>query len=73
MPIRDAYWLIERVRERWPARPAVALAAFTRHEDGHRARAAAFDHHVGKPVEPQLLVHVLAACEGRRSVVGVAK
>ncbi len=73
MPIRDGYWLIEQVRARWPALPAIALTAFTRQEDDARARAAGFDHHLGKPVEPQRLVQVVAACEVRRSAEVVGK
>ncbi|MBS2019461.1 MAG: response regulator [Deltaproteobacteria bacterium] len=60
MPGHDGHWLIARIRESHPKLPAVALTAFTRREDVARVLAAGFDEHVGKPVDPWLLVERIA-------------
>jgi len=61
MPTHDGYWLIEQVRRSHPRLPAVALTAFTRREDANRARSAGFDEHVGKPVDPNVLIQAVVA------------
>lgn len=65
LPGRDGYDLIAKVRELEAAtgRPrlrAVALTAFARPQDRERALAAGFDHHLGKPLQPHLLLQALA-------------
>lgn len=67
MPARDGYELIGRVREEHSARelPAAALTAFARPEDRMRALLAGFQVHLGKPVDPDELVAVVAALAGR--------
>ena len=62
MPGRDGYWLLEEVRRLRPGLPAIALTAFARGEDARRAREAGFDHHLGKPIDPERLVEVVARC-----------
>lgn len=62
MPGRDGYWLAGQLRARRPDIPAIALTAFSAAEDVERAMAAGFDHHVGKPVDPEQLVRALTAC-----------
>jgi signal transduction histidine kinase/ActR/RegA family two-component response regulator len=67
MPHHDGLWLVARVRERRPDLPAIALTALTRREDAGRILAAGFDHHVGKPVDPDHLVTLAAAAVARRA------
>jgi two-component system CheB/CheR fusion protein len=61
LPEEDGYSLIERIRERESTAgeahvPAIALSAFTRDEDRVRALAAGFQSHLGKPVDPDVLI-----------------
>jgi CheY-like chemotaxis protein len=67
MPGRDGYELIKEVRTTTsPDRlPAAALTAYTRPDDADRARAAGFQVHLAKPVEPEQLVKVVARLAGR--------
>lgn len=65
LPGRDGYDLIAKVRELEAAadRPrlhAIALTAFARPQDRDRAIAAGFDQHLGKPLQPHLLLQALA-------------
>jgi CheY-like chemotaxis protein/nitrogen-specific signal transduction histidine kinase len=62
MPGRDGYWLAAQVRARRPDVAAIALTAFSGHDDIERAFSAGFDHHVAKPVDPELLVSALTTC-----------
>jgi PAS domain S-box-containing protein len=64
LPGRDGYELIARLREMEHAagRPrlrAIALTAFARPQDRERALAAGFDRHLGKPLQPHLLLQEL--------------
>ncbi len=68
MPGEDGYAFLEKVRK-LPADsggrvPAVALTAYTRSEDRTRALLAGFSTHLGKPVEPEELVAVIASLTG---------
>jgi CheY-like chemotaxis protein/anti-sigma regulatory factor (Ser/Thr protein kinase) len=64
MPGTDGYALIGRVRDSESGRarrtPSVALTAYASEADRLRARAAGFDAHIVKPVEPAELVSVIA-------------
>lgn len=64
MPEQDGYDPIRRLRTLPPseggALPMVALTAYTRAEDRAKALAAGFSTHVGKPVNPEDLVKVIA-------------
>jgi hypothetical protein len=64
MPDEDGYELIRRVRALPPERggrtPAVALTAYARSEDEHRALLAGYDAHLPKPVESTELVARIA-------------
>ncbi len=76
LPGEDGYSLIRRVRA-WPAAeggdvPAVALTAFAKQEDRRRALEAGFQEHVTKPVDPELLVSVLAGLLAGR-IAGAAR
>jgi signal transduction histidine kinase/CheY-like chemotaxis protein len=73
MPDSDGYAFIRTLRQSAVSSalaqtPALALTAFARKEDAERARMAGFDSHVSKPVDPAILVSVvaeLAAGSGR--------
>jgi PAS domain S-box-containing protein len=69
LPEEDGYSLIRRIRslpsERGGSTPAVALTAYAREEDAHRAFAAGYQIHVAKPIEPTELTTVVANLVGR--------
>lgn len=60
MPNESGYALLEKVRalpeEHGGQIPAVALTAFSRPEDREAAYEAGFQKHLGKPVEPDVLI-----------------
>jgi CheY-like chemotaxis protein len=63
MPGRDGYALAQEIRrlENGGARiRAVAVSANAAPQDVERARAAGFDAHVAKPVDPDELLGLLA-------------
>lgn len=64
MPGEDGFSFIRRVRSLGRsgggAMPAIALTAYTRHEDRTKALAAGFTTHIGKPVNPDDLVAAVA-------------
>ncbi len=72
MPERDGFDLIRALRSfdnpRVRTAPALAVTAFTRHEDRERILAAGFDAHVSKPVEPLELFRAIAEVTHRRAV-----
>lgn len=60
MPGTDGYVLADHIRRETHGRPV--LLAVTGHgtrDDRDRSKAAGFDHHLLKPVEPQLLCDLL--------------
>jgi len=65
MPGKDGYELIREVRARESQQggriPAIALTAHAKAEDRDRAKAAGFQLHVSKPVEPAELVKAVAS------------
>jgi PAS domain S-box-containing protein len=65
----DGYALIASIRSRPPEAggdvPALALTAYASPEDGVRARAAGFDAHLVKPVDPMTVTQAVAALAGR--------
>jgi CheY-like chemotaxis protein len=67
MPKIDGYEVARRFRqESWGQQ--VVLAALTgwgQEEDKRRARAAGFDHHFVKPIEPAVLQRFLVECGPR--------
>jgi PAS domain S-box-containing protein len=72
MPLMDGYALIEKVRrlpaERGGSIPAAALTAYAGVEHGMRARAAGYQMHIPKPVEPAELATVVASLAARVAV-----
>ncbi len=69
MPEMDGYALIEEIRRLPPERggglPAVALTAYAGIPDGIRVRAAGYQSHISKPVEPAELATVVASVAER--------
>jgi PAS domain S-box-containing protein len=65
MPGTDGYELIRQLREyeslRGEHTPAIALTAYARAEDSAQARAAGYEAHVAKPVDPATLVNTINA------------
>jgi CheY-like chemotaxis protein len=72
MPSMDGYALIEKVpqlpSERGGKIPAAALTAYAGVEHGRRARAAGYQMHIPKPVEPSELTTVVAGLAARVAV-----
>jgi PAS domain S-box-containing protein len=68
MPDVDGFELLRRLRrlgkERGGDIPVIALTAFARPEDRHRALQAGFSAHVAKPIEPSVLVASVANVSG---------
>jgi CheY-like chemotaxis protein len=65
LPDGDGYQLAEQLVALLPRRPLlVALTGFGNTEE--RARAAGFDHHFLKPVDPLVLAALLANCAATR-------
>jgi CheY-like chemotaxis protein len=72
MPDEDGYSFVRRLRalpkNEGADVPAVALTAFAGEDDRAKALAAGYDKHVGKPVDPVVLVTVVSGlARGRRS------
>lgn len=65
MPNEDGYALIQKIRAlpitEVAEIPAIALTAFNRPEDKQSALEAGFQIHLGKPIEPDILIS--AICE----------
>jgi PAS domain S-box-containing protein len=61
MADEDGYSFIRKLRADGSRTPAVALTAYASLEDAQRALDAGFQEHITKPVEPHLLVRVLAS------------
>jgi CheY-like chemotaxis protein len=65
MPDQDGIALIREIRalpdQSSSGIPAIALSAYTSVEDAERARAAGFQVHVAKPVQPAQLILTIAA------------
>jgi signal transduction histidine kinase/CheY-like chemotaxis protein len=65
MPLQDGYSLIRWLRSEGPpasrTTPALALSAFARTEDRQRALSAGFQAYASKPIDPKILVRMVAA------------
>jgi PAS domain S-box-containing protein len=61
MPGMDGYEVARRIRaQRWGREMTlVALTGWGQSQDRERARAAGFDHHITKPLEPERLANLL--------------
>jgi len=73
MPFEDGYALMRQIRELPAERggeiPALALTAYARAADADRAFDAGYQRHVAKPVDPLLLVQLVAGLAGRSTPV----
>jgi len=73
MPFEDGYALMRQIRELPAERggeiPALALTAYARAADADRAFDAGYQRHVPKPVDPLLLVQLVAGLAGRSTPV----
>jgi len=73
MPHEDGYALMRQIRllpaERGGEIPALALTAYARATDAERAFDAGYQRHVAKPVDPLLLVQLVAGLAGRSTPV----
>ncbi|HEY9808480.1 MAG TPA: PAS domain S-box protein [Halomicronema sp.] len=66
MPAMNGYQLIRQIRSEFSHTvPAIALTAYARLEDQRLAKAAGFQEHIAKPVEPMKLVKAIAGLLGR--------
>ncbi|PZV02896.1 MAG: hybrid sensor histidine kinase/response regulator [Leptolyngbya sp.] len=63
MPNLDGYALLQQIRQLPPEYgsqvPAIAVTAFAREEDRHRALANGFHQHMTKPIEPEKLLRAV--------------
>jgi PAS domain S-box-containing protein len=66
LPVEDGYAFIEKVRKGGLGLPACALTAYARPEDRERSRAAGYDVHVAKPVDPATLCDAVAQLASAR-------
>ena len=75
MPEMDGYEFIRRVRTQPGVErlPAVALTAFARPEDRHRALTSGYQSHIAKPVEPSELIAAVATLGGRATAPPTAR
>jgi CheY-like chemotaxis protein/anti-sigma regulatory factor (Ser/Thr protein kinase) len=73
MPHEDGYALMREIRllpaDRGGQIPALALTAYTRPSDVEQAFDAGYQRHVSKPVDPLLLVELVAGLVGRSTPV----
>ncbi|MDZ7955791.1 ATP-binding protein [Nostoc sp. DedQUE09] len=61
----DGYMLIQRIRSRPPGQggkvPAIALTAYARDFDRHKAFQSGFQAHITKPIEPAVLIQTITS------------
>jgi CheY-like chemotaxis protein len=64
MPGLDGWSVARTLRQRFPADTLklVAVTAFTSPKDHIASRQAGFDAHVGKPLDPEIVVRLLEQC-----------
>jgi CheY-like chemotaxis protein len=60
LPDADGYELVSQVREQCPTLPCIALTAYARDDEKHRALCAGFTRHISKPFTPDALVAAIA-------------
>lgn len=70
MPRMNGYTAAARIRERMDdVQPLlIAVTGWGQAEDRHRSKAAGFDHHLVKPVDPAVLFELLASPSWRGSL-----
>jgi CheY-like chemotaxis protein len=65
MADEDGYAFMRKLRADGSRTPAVALTAYASPQDARRALDSGFQRHITKPVEPLVLVRVLASLAAR--------
>jgi DNA-binding response OmpR family regulator len=67
LPVLDGYELARRMRALLDGHPCrlVALTGYGQEADKVRSSQAGFEHHLVKPVNPDLVVELVAASPGR--------
>jgi PAS domain S-box-containing protein len=69
LPGLDGYWLIDELRQMEKQTgnhlPAIALTAYARKEDHHRALRHGYQMHLPKPFEPEALAEAIVRLLGR--------
>jgi CheY-like chemotaxis protein len=69
MPNEDGYELIQKIKalgfDASKTIPAVAITAYAKEEDRHRAFSSGFQGYLSKPVEPAELILAVAQAVGR--------
>jgi CheY-like chemotaxis protein len=76
MPEQDGYALIRTIRSLTDGRgrlPAIAVTAYASLRERELARAAGYDYHLAKPVEPKQLVATIASARYTRSAAAAEK
>lgn len=68
MPEADGYALIRQIQNLGIQVPAIALTAYTKQEEKHKALSAGFQVHLPKPVEPNELLTNVANLAGKSAV-----
>jgi CheY-like chemotaxis protein/anti-sigma regulatory factor (Ser/Thr protein kinase) len=70
MPQMNGYTVASRIRERTDEfQPLlIAVTGWGQEEDRQRSKAAGFDHHLVKPVDPGVLLDLLASRAARRTL-----
>ncbi|MBI3263711.1 MAG: response regulator [Acidobacteria bacterium] len=75
MPVEDGYSLMRRIRtlptESGGSTPAAALTAYSGVDDRRQAISVGFQMHLAKPIEPTMLVDLVATLAGRPRMEGV--
>lgn len=72
MPGMDGHTVARRLREALPDHPMLILAVtgWGQKKDKHEARAAGFDRHFTKPIDPNVLLSYIAEWQDRRASGG---
>jgi len=69
LPKMNGLDVARRLRTGWPIRPPLLIATtgFGQEEDRRRTAEAGFDHHLVKPIDPQVLRSLLASLDAGKS------
>jgi CheY-like chemotaxis protein len=72
MPKMSGLELARQLRTGWPLQPLllVATTGFGQEEDRRRTAEAGFDHHLVKPIDPEMLRTLLASVAPERGAHG---
>jgi CheY-like chemotaxis protein len=67
MPAANGYEVARRIRASAGGREVllIAITGWAQDADKEESRAAGFDHHLTKPIEPETLIELLSATDGR--------